>query len=68
MIIKLFHKDIDDNRFYLMIADTLDAFINTNDSEFIEKNVFFFTERLKQDIEQIIDEVAYDWIEDNTKS
>ena len=68
MIIKLFDKDIDNDRFYLMVSDTLDEFISKDDPEFIEELVMEFAQKLKEDIESIIDEVAYDWIADNTKS
>jgi serine/threonine protein phosphatase PrpC len=68
MIIKLFDKNIDNDRFYLMISDTLDEFISKDDPEFIEELVMEFAQKIKEDIERIIDEVAYDWIADNTKN
>ena len=68
MIIKLFERDIYDDRFYLMICDTLDEFINKDDPEFIKELVTSFSQSLKEYIERIIDEASHDWIEENTKS
>ena len=57
MKIKLFDKEICDNRFYLMIADTLDAFAKKD-----EQSARAFAEALKEDIGNIIDEATDDWI------
>lgn len=67
MNIKLFEKNIDNDRFYLMIFDTLDAFIDKDDPKLFD-NVERFTQNLKKDIDGIIDEAVGDWIECNTKT
>ena len=60
MKIKLFDKDICDDRFYLMITDSLDAFVKKD-----EQSALNFAEALKEDIANIIDEATEDWIGDN---
>ena len=63
MKIKLFDKDICDDRFYLMVADSLDAFVKKD-----EQSALAFAEALKEDITNIIDEATEDWIGDNVTS
>ena len=63
MKIKLLDKDICDDRFYLMIADSLDVFVKKD-----EQSALAFAEALKEDIANIIDEATEDWIGDNVTS
>ena len=63
MKIKLFDKDICDDRFYLMVADSLDAFVKKD-----EQSALAFAEALKEDIVNIIDEATEDWIGANVAS
>jgi len=67
MKIKLFTKDITDDRFYLMIADSLDAYIEKNES-LTEELVLSYAESLREDISNIIDEATEDWINENVTS
>lgn len=60
MILKLF-----ENRFYLMVYDTLDVFVKTGGDSTIEL-ALSFAESLKDDICGIIDEVVEDWIKEQT--
>ena len=63
MKIKFFDKEICGNRFYLMIADSLDAYVKKD-----EQSALAFAEALKEDIANIIDEATDDWIGENVTS
>ena len=65
MKIKLFEKDITDDRFYLMVIDSLDAYIQ-KDEIFTEKLAQEYAESLREEICIIIDEATADWIDENT--
>lgn len=65
MILKLFEKDITDDRFYLMVYDTLDVFVE-KDENFTIELASSFAESLKDDICSIIDEVVEDWVKEQT--
>ena len=66
MKIKLFEKDITDDRFYLMVYDSLDAYIETKEP-FTEELALSYAEDLKEDIAVIIDEATEDWINEQIK-
>ena len=66
MKIKLFEKEITDDRFYLMVYDSLDAYIETKEP-FTEELALSYAEDLKEDIAVIIDEATEDWINEQIK-
>jgi len=66
MKIKLFEKDITDDRFYLMVCDSLDAYIETKEP-FTEELALSYAEDLKEDIAVLIDKATEDWINDQIK-
>ena len=66
MKIKLFAKDITDDKFYLMVCDSLDAYIETKEP-FTEELALSYAEDLKEDIAVLIDKATEDWINDQIK-
>jgi len=66
MKIKLFEKEITDDRFYLMVCDSLDAYIETKEP-FTEELALSYAEDLKEDIAVLIDKATEDWINDQIK-
>jgi hypothetical protein len=63
MLLKFLGKDICENRFNLMVQDTLDACIE-KDEESTEDLALAFASSLIEDLAQIIDGATEEWIEE----